>query len=740
MSIKNQLLFIFLLLQTLVFAQSDTLKEATILANWANSNTPMAFDNVSKKALQKNNIGQDMPYLLQQLPSVIASSDAGTGIGYTNLRVRGTDATRINVTINGVPLNDAESQAVYWVNMPDFATSVSNVQLQRGVGTSTNGAGAFGATLNLNTSQMYEKPYATLTATAGSFGTRKASLQFGTGLLNEHFTFDARVSKIQSDGYIQRATANLGSWFTSAAYIGKRNSLRLNVWSGHERTYHAWNGVPIQLANDKKLRTTNTAGTEKEGAPYENQIDNYTQKHLQLIYNQQVSQYLSYNVTAHATLGSGYYEEYKANQNLKDYTLNAKDSTMTDVVRRRWLSNIFAGALANMTYQKGKLTWVNGAAINQYVGDHFGEAIWAKGFDLLPSPFKYYLDRAKKTDISFYSKANYRLSPKLNVFADLQIRHVKYQFFDRKNETSEPNILTFSKPNTFVNPKFGLMYNLDNQQDMFASFAVANKEPNRDDYRYAAIGSTPQNESLYDTELGYTLRKAISMFRANAYFMYYKNQLAITGVINENSQPVRVNVPNSYRVGIELQYATNLSAQLQLSANVTFSQNKIVTFTEYFDNWEKFGQESKVHKNTNLALSPNAMSSTTLTYLPFGKNADKADNLQISLVSRYVSKQYLDNTSDEKAVLKAYFVQDFKFVFAPNKLKKYNVECNLLVNNIWNTLYSNNGWSYRFRSDSYNPIPDDKSATKGREQGIYNLIGYYPQAGTHFLLAVKVGI
>jgi iron complex outermembrane recepter protein len=716
----------------------DTLQEATVLANWAIKNTPIAFNNLSKAALQKNNIGQDMPYLLQQLPSVIASSDAGIGIGYTGLRVRGTDATRINVTINGVPVNDSESQAVYWVNMPDLASSVSSAQLQRGVGTSTNGAGAFGATLNLNTTDTRLNPYGNASASIGSFGTRKGTLQFGTGLMDKHWSVDGRFSKIHSDGYIQRATADLDSWFTSVAYIGLNNSVRFNVFSGKEITYHAWNGVPYQFGNDPVLRRTNTAGTEKEGTPYANQIDNYKQNHFQFVVNQQVNKNIALNVTAHATLGKGYYEEYKKAQQLKNYSADTT-SLVSDLVRQRWLDNQFSGVIGAVTYTQKKLTWVTGLAVNQYVGHHFGKLIWAQKRALPIENANYYQQKALKNDASIYTKINYALTPKMNLYTDLQLRNVSYTlFYQQKNPINqEKENLTIK--HLFFNPKAGFLYHINEKQSAFASFAVANKEPNRSDYLDAPQGKFPQAETLFDTELGYTFQQKDHTFCVNVYNMAYRNQLAVTGQINENSQPIRVNVPQSVRRGLELQANGRFSTQWTYNVNLAFSQNKIKNFTEYYDNLETAMQEKLLLKNTDLALSPNVVAGAELSFSPFSASEHRFRNTQFLLISKYVGRQYLDNTSDKIAALPAYFTEDFRARFAYIAHEHYNIECNLLVNNIFNKKYSNNGWSYRFQSDNYNPIADDASAVAGRSTNIYNLIGLYPQAGTHFLLEIRLG-
>ncbi|MCB0640590.1 MAG: TonB-dependent receptor, partial [Phaeodactylibacter sp.] len=472
-----------------------TMEGVTVRATRAQEEAPFTFKTLDQKELQVNDLGVDMPYLLQWTPGVVVTSDAGTGVGYTGIRIRGTDPTRVNVTINGIPLNDAESQGVFWVNMPDFAASVQDVQIQRGVGTSTHGAGAFGATINLNTSDLEPEAYGRLSTAFGSFNTWKGSANFGTGLLHDKFTLDGRISRIQSDGYIDRGSANLESFYLSGAYTGDKSLLRLVLFSGQEVTYQAWNGVPAAFVDDPELRTYNSAGTEKPGEPYENEVDNYGQTHYQALYHQFLSRNWNLDLALHYTRGAGYFEQYKADQNRLDYGLDtvflAQDSIVTesDLVRRLWLDNHFYGGTYALNYvnNSSRLKVTLGGAWNQYLGAHYGERLWG---ELLPAGAepvaRYYENDATKTDFNTFLKVDYDLTEKLQIFGDLHFRQVDYTFlgFNRNLENVEQSVQL-----RFFNPKAGLAYVLNEQTDLYASFAVGQREPNRDDF----VNSTPES-------------------------------------------------------------------------------------------------------------------------------------------------------------------------------------------------------------------------------------------------------
>ncbi|MEL6923456.1 MAG: TonB-dependent receptor, partial [Bacteroidota bacterium] len=617
--------------------QSFDIGEVTVYGNWADEKTPMTYTNFSKEEIEANNLGQDVPFLLRWSPSVVVTSDAGTGIGYTGIRVRGSDPTRINVTINGIPLNDAESQGTFWVDLPDFITSTDNVQIQRGVGTSTNGAGAFGATLNLSTNKVHRKPYASVNTTVGSFNTQKYNVTLGSGLLNNKFTFDGRLSRISSDGFIDRGSADLRSWFASGAYLGKKASLRFNAFSGHEVTYQAWNGVPAQFVDDEELRTFNTAGTERSGEPHDNEVDDYTQTHYQLHYNQIITDAVNLNVALHYTRGFGFFEQYKAGQNLLDYGLTpANGIEETDLIRRRWLDNDFYGTIFSLNYQptNGKLDFTLGGGWNNYEGKHFGEVIWARFMSQGEQGQRYYDNDGEKQDFNIFAQANYQFLPKLNAYLDLQLRSVDYTFLGFDNNGRN---VTQNDQLRFFNPKAGLVYQLKEGASLYASFGVANREPNRSDYTESTPDSRPEHETLFNTELGLRQNWKRAMLNVNLYHMAYNNQLVLTGQINDVGEYTRTNVDDSYRLGLELDGSVLLSDAFSLSANATFSQNRIQSFTEYIDNWDTWGQEAVEHENTNLAFSPGVIAGVELRYNALADLA-KADHHELifSLLGKYV--------------------------------------------------------------------------------------------------------
>lgn len=713
-----------------IYAQSDSiqtehLEAVMVRASWADDKTPMAVQNLSKKALQQNDFGQDMPYLLQQTPSVVISSDAGTGIGYTGIRIRGTDPTRINVTINGIPYNDSESQGVYWVNINDIFGSTDAVQIQRGVGTSTSGAGAFGATINLNTNQLHSKPYGEAIASAGAFNTYRRAVRWGSGTLRGGLNFEGRWSHATSDGYVDRANADLRSHDIGVTWLHHKTSLRFNIISGDERTYQSWNGLPAQYLNTN--RTYNTVGTEKAGEPYRNQVDNYFQKHFQLIYNQQISSKWSSSVALHLTRGYGYYEEYKAAQTLSKYGLPkiilTKDTIdKTDLVRRRWLNNWFWGGVYGFRYRTDRLDLTIGGGANAYRGFHYGEVIWGQ---FLPTKaqndYRWYDNEGFKTDINTYVKANFSVSEKLSLYGDMQVRNVGYDFTGKdRNAKDVAQSVNF----TFLNPKFGLNYLTDNGLRTYGSFAVANREPNRNDFVNTSADSRPKQEQLYDTEIGLQKRSKYWQFSLNGYYMAYKNQLALTGKINDVGEYTRINVPKSYRLGIETEASVVFGRKFSLSGNMTLSQNKVKAFTEYIDNWDTGIQSTVAHKNTNLSFSPNVITSSNIQYQPWRKGEHA---LTLNWIGKYVSRQYLDNTSDIIASLPAYFQQDFRANLSLENGKYGDVDFGFQINNLFNANVLSNGWTYRYEP-GFNPIATDPYTIKGNREGIYNQVGYFPQA------------
>ena len=711
----------------------------TVKATRAGADAPITYTNLDKEAIERNNLGQDVPYLLRWTPSAVVTSDAGTGIGYTGIRIRGTDPSRINVTVNGVPLNDSESQGVFWVDLPDFASSTDNIQIQRGVGTSTNGAGAFGATISLNTNVFKEDPYAQINTSIGSFNTKKANLSFGSGLINKHFTFDGRVSRIESDGFIDRASVDLSSYYFSTAYMGRKSSLRFNVFSGQEVTYQAWNGVPAQFIDDPTLRTFNTAGTDRPGEPHDNEVDDYRQNYYQLFYNNQLTSNWDLNLTANYTLGQGFFELYKGDASFDRYQLTpvqVGDETITssDLIERRWLDNdfYFGSAALNYGSDNQDLNLSLGSAFSQYNGDHFGEVIWARFASDSELNHRYYDNEGIKKDFNIFGKATYAITPKLSGFLDLQYRRVDYEFegFNNEGSSVQQNV-DFN----FFNPKIGLSFFPTKNTTVYAYFGVANKEPNRSDFTDSSPNSRPTHETLYDTEIGIKNKWDRAALEANFYYMAYDNQLVLTGQINDVGEYARINVPNSYRLGIELVGGIQLTKNFDANGSLTLSDNKISSFTEFIDSWDTGTQETIEHEDTDLSFSPRAILNTDLRY-EFLPNST-GQNFNISLLSKYVGKQFIDNTSNENTALDSYFFTDGRIEYAfKTKLVK-EVALTFLVRNMFDAKFSTNAWTYRYISEGYDGRPDDPS-TRLEQGSTYNLTGFYPQAGRNFLLGLKL--
>jgi iron complex outermembrane recepter protein len=726
--------------QNSVSKPADTLKiidlqQVTVVATMATAATPMTFTNMSKEQIRRADFGQDIPYLLKSTPSVVETSDAGGGIGYTGLRIRGSDATRTNITVDGIPLNDSESQQVYWVNMPDLAASTSMIQVQRGVGTSTNGSAAFGATINLITNGLRPEKYVNYTGGVGSFGTFRNAISAGTGLMGNKFAVDMKLSSIKSDGYVDRAASDLQSLYLSGLYLFKNGSLKAKLMTGKEKTYQSWYGIPSVYLDS--LRTFNPAGTEKSDAPYANQVDDYQQTHVHLVYNQQFTTNWRGNISAHYTKGKGFYEEYKTAQKLNKIS-SALPKDTTDLVRQLWLDNDFYGAIASAVYEKNGVEWTTGGGWNEYDGNHFGDITWYKTLktNVLADfkPVEFYRSVSKKTDAHFYSKINAPITKQLNGYVDVQIRTINYATsgMDRRKRDIGRDINY-----AFFNPKIGLNYVYTEGSHFYASFAVANREPNRNDLTDAEKTNQPFSESLYNTEIGWKGQFKTASFSVNAYQMTYKNQLAITGQINDVGEQIRANVADSYRQGVELEAAFRVSNQLTINTNATFSQNKILNFTEKIDNWDTGRQDVLKRGTTDLALSPNAVFNAELRYTIL-KN-DKSE-LSFTPSVKYVSKQYLDNSSNENTVLDAFNYTNFQVYyatkFAKNKTFK-SMTIKLLIANVLNQKYVNNGWTYRFNSPSYDPRPDDVYA-RSEGKNTYNLSGFFPQAGRYYSLGLSV--
>jgi len=733
------------------------LQEVEVVSVRATDKTPVTYSNLTKKAIESANFGVDIPFLLLMTPSVIATSDAGTGIGYTGFRIRGTDANRINVTVNGIPLNDSESHGVFWVNMPDFASSLEDMQVQRGVGTSTNGAGAFGASINMKTENIPLKSYGEVSGGYGSFNTSKATFKTGSGTIDNHWAFDARLSSIRSDGFIDRASVDLKSYFVQGAYFNDRTLIKLITTGGKEKTYHAWDGVPdnILFPSDPSIkanRTYNPAGymgDDAEGNPmyYPNQTDNYEQTHYQLSLLQVLNSNLKLNVALHYTRGFGYYEEYKQEQSLNEYGLNegasinkggacplaCASAETSDLVRQEYLDNGFGGMIFSFDYSKNKLNLSLGGSANDYDGNHFGKVIWVKNYAGDPTfdpSHEYYRSTGKKSDGNLYLKGNYSLTKRLSIYGDLQLRRIDYRIRG-KNDVWDwlaggMQDLSIHEIFNFFNPKAGLYYQLNPQNVLYGSVAVAHREPNRNNYTDAGTNEMPRPERLTDYEWGYQFHSGNWAFSANLYYMEYKDQLVLNGKINAIGEALTSNVPDSYRMGIELTAGVHLMPCLEWNGNLTLSRNKIKNYTEYVPVYDSDGnpepvQQADYYGTTNISFSPDLIANSLFTF--------KYRSFTAGFQSNYVSKQYLDNTGGrtdanetdtrkKERSIDAYFVHTLRLGYDFGK----RLSIHLSVNNLLNAHYETNGWVwscyYRQADGSLEP---------------YTEKSYFPQAGINVL-------
>jgi Outer membrane receptor proteins, mostly Fe transport len=694
--------------------KNDTLllQPIEIKAVRASDKAPFSKTNLTAKEIANNNLGQDLPFILNQTPSVVVNSDAGNGIGYTGLRIRGTDATRINVTLNGIPYNDAESQISYFVDLPDISSSANSIQIQRGVGTSSNGAGAFGGTINLSTNEINDHFYTELNNSYGSFNSWKNTLKFGSGLIGNHFTIDGRLSKISSDGFVDRASSDLRSFFISTAYIDATNSLRANIFSGKEKTYQSWYGIPESYLDSN--RTYNAAGTEKPGSPYRNETDNYTQTHYQLFYNHKINSRWAGNAAVFLTKGAGYYEEYRAAQNYADYGLpdfvnGTEISTQTDLIRQLWLDNNFYGGIFSLQKQTLKSQFTIGGGWNKYDGKHYGIVTWAQaGF---PGNYHFYDLTAHKKDGTLYAKLQHHLNANWQGFEDIQLRSVNYVI---NGFEANPSII-INKNYLFFNPKAGITFSKNNYQ-AYLSYSMASKEPNRDDFE-AGKEQQPKPETLHDVELGMEKKNLNYSFGATLYYMYYHNQLVLTGKINDVGAYTRTNTPSSYRLGIELQGKIKFNDWLSTAANLTLSRNKIKNFTEYIDDYDNGDQKAFEHHNSDISFSPGIIAGGIFTITPI-KNAS------ITLLPKYVGRQYLDNTSNSSRTLHDFYVQDLRmnYSFGGKLVKEYKLVFEL--RNVFNKRYEPNGYTFSYFT----------GGTLSTENY------YFPMAGRNFMAAINIRI
>ena len=696
---------------------SHLTEEVTVSATRASNNSPTAFTNISKKDIEKNNSGRGFEYLLEQTPSTVVTSNAGAGVGYTSIRIRGSDATRTNVTINGIPINDAEDQGVYFIDLPDLASSVDNIQVQRGVGTSTNGAGAFGASINIQTTTRRDTAYAELRNSAGSYGTVKNTFSVGTGLLGGHFSFDGRLSRMSSDGYIDRASSDLKSYFLSGAYYGKNSVLRVNVFTGYEKTYQAWDGVPEDSVKFGNRKYNELGYIDATKGFYKNQTDNYTQNYYQLLYDQQINSKLSFSGALHYTRGYGYYEEYRNSDPLADYNVTpvvvgGKTIDTTDLVRRLWLRNDFYGLTYNFNYKPDdQLNLLLGGAYNEYKGQHYNNIEWTQESTSIPPDYEYSRNNAKKTDFNIFSRAEYRTG-KLLLYADVQYRHIYYSFlgFDESLNNVQQQVGL-----NFFNPKAGITYQFNEHSNVYASFAVGNHEPDRSDYVNSSPQSRPKAENLKDIELGYRISQPGFGAGINGFYMLYKNQLVLTGALDDVGEAIRTNIKDSYRAGIEANAHVKIVQQLSWLVNATLSTNKVKNFQQFLYNDETENLDGTTYKKTDIAYSPNFTGSSTISFQP-------VKNAEIAFISKYVSRQYLDNTSTLSRSLDGYLVNDVRLNYNFSFKGVKNIGVGLLINNVFSKKYQSDGVTY--------PEIDSGKVNDNNY--------WFPQAPINFLASINI--
>ena len=728
-------------IQITLYTNTKNLEEVQVLSTRSFEQTTSATTINRTDLIEKNNFGQDIPTLLEASPSVVTTSDAGTGIGYSGIRIRGVDASRINVTINGIPVNDPESHDVYWVNMPDLASSIESMQVQRGVGSSTNGAAAFGASLNIKSQDISSAAFGVLDNTYGSFNTLKTTIKAGTGLINNKFSLETRLSRITSDGFIDRATSDLRSYYLAASYVGKKSVLKAITFSGKEITYQSWYGTPESRVNenvtemnayadrnglsDEERANLLNSGITYNFYTYENEVDNYQQDNYQLHFTHSFKPNLIMNVAGHYTYGRGYYEQYRKDDDLSDYgyspVLIGGDSIISsDLIRRRWLDNDFIGGIYSLQYNVSKLKLLFGGAANTYIGRHFGEVIWARFAADGEIRDRYYDNEAQKTEFSNYLKASYRFD-QLSFSADLQFRHVNYSFLGIDDVSGQLLDLKQNVQFNFFNPKVGVNYSINSRQFISATFGIANREPVRKDFRESTAENHPKAENMRDLEIGYAYNYKKLAINTNIYWMDYTNQLILTGQINDVGGYTRTNALESYRVGIELAGRYKIIPSLALSGAFTLSQNKIKQFNEYLDEYlddePYYTQQLIDHENTNLAFSPTIVTNAGLTFKPL-------KNLSIDWITKYVGRQYLDNTSNDNRSINPFSFSNLTLSYKIENKFFEEITFSLLVNNIFNAWYSNNGYTYSY-------LYDGQTTTENF---------YYPQAGRNFMFRILMKV
>lgn len=713
-------------------SMSVVLNQVDVVANRADSKTPVAYTNIGKRQLTANNDGRDMTYLLNMTPSVTVSSDAGGGMGYTAMRVRGSDPSRINVMANGLPLNDPESHRVYWVNMPDLASSLRDVQIQRGVGTSTNGAGAFGASINMVTDASSEDSYAELSGSYGMYNTNRQTLRVGSGLLGNHWSVDARLSHMGSDGYIDRASSQLWSYFGQAAYQGYNTSLRLVAFGGKERTYMAWDYASKEQMEEYGRRY-NPCGEyiDKDGnrAYYADQFDNFVQHHFQLLFSQRIGEWFNINAALFYTKDDGYYDQYKTGRTLVEYGLqpfmNADGELVkkSDLIRLKYNVNGFGGGQATVNFRRGRWNATLGGAVSDFDGHHYGRVKWVRNYVGPIDPLqKYYDNHGRKFDSNVYLRANYDIDRHFSVFADLQYRHIHYTITGMSDNwdwnTSSLAMLDVERRWDFFNPKVGVNYTSGAHRG-FASWGVAQKEPTRDNFTDGTPESYPKAERLDDLEVGYSFNHKLFSVGVNLYYMLYKDQLVVTGQLSDTGNPLSVNVPDSYRMGIELQGALRPCEWFDWQFNITLSRNRIKNFVEYIYEDEWTNPISFDLGDTPIAFSPDIIFNNAFNF--------KYRDFDASLNSRYVGKQYMNNACSEAALLDAYFVSDLHFGYSfRNLIGIKELRLGFSIYNLFNEKYFNNGYA----GAGYTVVDGKKE--------IYRYAGYAAQAPTHVMATMSL--
>lgn len=708
--------------------------EVVVSATRLSLRAPATFVNIEKREIEKLNLGQDLPMLLNYTPSLVATSDAGAGVGYTSMRIRGSDQTRINITVNGIPINDPESQGVFWVNMPDISSSLSSMQIQRGLGTSTNGSGAFGASINMETNVIEQDAGGEISNSFGSFNTRKHTVQFNSGRLKDGFAIEGRLSEIASDGYIDRASSQLRSYYLSGGYYGEKTVVKALTFSGKERTYQSWYGTPqSRLENDVDGMLTHAANEGYSQAQtenllnsgrtynyytYENQIDDYHQTHYQLHFIQSLAPDLKLTMAGHYTKGQGYFEEYKPSAKFADYgkpdaIIGLDTISRSDIIRRRWLDNDFYGGTFSLNYQNNNHNITLGGGAHIYRGNHFGEIVWSEVSTEIDHLEEYYRNIGDKDDFSIYGKWDYSLE-KWTFMADLQFRSVHYVTNGIDNDQLNIDV---DEQFLFLNPKIGARYNLNSKSSIYGYAGRGNREPVRNDFVDAPQGTTPLAETLNNIEIGYAYLDDKLQLNLNGFLMDYENQLVLTGELNDVGSSVRRNVDKSYRAGIEIDATYMFLKELGLNANAAFSRNKIENFNEVIYNYggDDVGIITKNYADVDISFSPAVVASGALIVKPF-------DNFEINLISKYVGKQYLDNTGSNDRSIDAYWVSDTRIGYGIDDLLFDRIEFNLLINNIFNAMYASNGYTYSY--------------AYGSDLTTENF--YYPQAGTNFLIGLNL--